>query len=104
MTHRYATSTHHSDSYYKILLLALSRSVHAGLPYREIASYLKDLGLTTPTGRQFTSKTVENTLSSLRRPSELPSIAYRAMMKFIFDGELTKEQYLPLLSSAEVQL
>ncbi len=104
MPARLATYTIHSLTYYKSLLLTLAKCLVAGFTHKEIAHHLNGVGILSPTGRHFTAEIVKNTLASLRKPLRFPSIAYQAMMKLIFDRELTKEQCLPLLSSAEVQL
>jgi hypothetical protein len=95
---RHATHTRHSPAYYKRLVLALSQSIQNGFSHREISAFLNAAKILTPTGKLFSTKTVANTLKSFRTPLEIPSLAYQAMMKMIFDRELTKSQCLPLLS------
>lgn len=98
MSNLYATHTHHSLAYYKRLVLALSQSIQNGFSHRDIAAFLNAAKIPTPTGKDFSTKTVANTLKSLRTPAEIPSLAYQAMMTMIFGRELTKHQCLPLLS------
>jgi hypothetical protein len=100
MSNLYATHTHHSHTYYKRLILALSQSVENGFSHREIAAFLNAAKILSPTGKIFTTKTVANTLKSFRTPLEISSLAYQAMMTMLFKRELTNGQCLPLLSPA----
>lgn len=98
MARRFATHTIHSFSYYKRLLLALRRHLLAGHSHRQIAEALNFEGIASPAGLAFDGNMVKALLWGIRNPFESRSGLHRAMTHLHFEGELTREQCMPLVS------
>lgn len=98
MASRYATHVFHSLIYYKKLLLALRGLLVRGLSHKAIAAVLNARGLKSPTGQAFDAPIVKSLLWGLRNPLESRSNLHRAMTHLFFNGELTREQCMPLIT------
>lgn len=95
----YSTRTKHSLLFYADTLRGLLFGVNSRMNNIAIAQHLNSVGLPSATGAPWTTAAVSMALHKLRNYRTSSSNLHVALNQLIVDGVVTKEHYLPLLST-----
>lgn len=90
--------TKHTQTYYMALLTALIAGVTAKLSRQDFVEALNHQEIKSPTGADWNVNSLTMTLRSLHSNHNAGSYVHTAMLALTFDGMLTKQQCLCLLT------